>query len=114
MWVKSQSLKPWETSGAAVGTAVGVLETAVGLSGIPDKWRVLRDLPIENRSINGIYPELIQWDDIIDATVEAGKWNVLEHGGRLENSALHVPYQTPAVPPLEQTSWEEPPERRRR
>ncbi|UCE46659.1 MAG: ADP-ribosylglycohydrolase family protein, partial [Phycisphaerales bacterium] len=88
-------------------SAVGILGTALGLKGIPSKWKILRDLPIENRAIKDIYPAEIDWDDIIEATVEVGKWNILQHGGYLQNGVFHIPRQTPTSPPLEQTIWEE-------
>jgi len=88
-------------------SAVGISWTVLGLKGIPDKWKILRDLPIENRSIKEIYPRLIQWDDIIEATVEVGKWNILQHGGYLEKDVFYVPCQIPTSPPLGQTIWEE-------
>ena len=88
-------------------SSVGILGTVLGLKGIPDKWKILRDLTIENRSIKEIYPTPIQWDDIIEATVEVGKWNVLQHGGYIEKGVFYIPYQTPTSPPLEQTIWEE-------
>lgn len=75
------------------------------------RWAILRDLPIENNSIKDIYPESIEWDDILDATVEAGKWNVLQHGGYIESGNMFIPFQTPTSPPLEQTAWEELPEK---
>ena len=88
-------------------SSVGILGTVLGLKGIPDKWKILRDLTIENRSIKEIYPTPIQWDDIIEATVEVGKWNILQHGGYIEKGVFYIPYQTPTSPPLEQTIWEE-------
>ncbi len=92
-------------------SVAGILGTVLGMKGIPEKWAILRDLPIENNSIKDIYPESIEWDDILDATVEAGKWNVLQHGGYVENGNMFIPYQTPTSPPLEQTAWQELPER---
>jgi len=91
-------------------TVAGILGTALGMSGIPKKWAIVRDLPIENRSIKDIYPESIAWEDIIDATVEAGRWNILQHGGYVENGLIYIPHQTPTSPPLEQTAWVELPE----
>ena len=88
-------------------SSVGIMGTALGLKGIPDKWKVLRNLPIENRAIKEIYPPLIQWDDVLEATVEVGKWNILQHGGYLEKDVLYIPRQSPTSPPLEQTVWEE-------
>lgn len=88
-------------------SSVGILGTALGLKGIPDKWKILRNLPIENRAIREIYPPLIQWDDVIEATVEVGKWNILQHGGYLEQGVFHIPQQTPTSGPLEQMAWEE-------
>jgi hypothetical protein len=81
------------------------------MKGIPEKWAILRDLPIENKSIKDIYPKSIDWDNILDATVEVGKWNILQHGGYIENGIIFIPYQTPSSPPLEQTVWEELPEK---
>ena len=88
-------------------SSAGIMGTALGLKDIPDKWKILRGLPIENRSIKDIYPTLIHWDDIIEATVEVGKWNILQHSGYLEKDVFYIPYQTPTSPPLEQTIWEE-------
>ena len=88
-------------------SSVGILGTALGLKGIPDKWKILRNLPIENRAIREIHPPLIQLDDVIEATVEEGKWNILQHGGYLEQGVFHIPQQTPTSTPLEQTVWEE-------
>jgi hypothetical protein len=92
-------------------SSVGILGTALGMEGIPEKWAILRDLPIENIAIKDIYPPIISWDDIIDDTVEVGKWNILDHGGYIEDGIIHIPYQTPTSPPLEQTSWEEIPKK---
>ncbi|HUV63482.1 MAG TPA: ADP-ribosylglycohydrolase family protein [Sedimentisphaerales bacterium] len=88
-------------------SSVGIMGTALGLKAIPDKWNILRDLPIENRAISEIYPALIQWDDIVEATVEVGKWNILQHGGYMEKGVFYIPCQVPTSPPLEQTIWEE-------
>ena len=88
-------------------SSAGILGTILGMKGIPEKWAILRDLPIENRSIREIYPEEIQWEDILSATVEAGKWNILENGGYLDKGIFHIPYQAPTSPPLEQTIWED-------
>ncbi len=88
-------------------SSAGILGTALGLKGIPDKWKILRNLPIENRAIREIYPAPIQWDDVIEATVEVGKWNILQHGGHLEKDVFYIPRQVPTSPPLEQTIWEE-------
>ncbi|MEE8399278.1 MAG: ADP-ribosylglycohydrolase family protein, partial [Desulfobacterales bacterium] len=88
----------------------GILGTILGMNGIPEKWAILRDLPIENNSIKGAYPASMEWDDILGATVEAGKWNVLQHGGHVENGNLYIPFQMPTSPPLEQTVWQELPD----
>jgi hypothetical protein len=88
-------------------SCAGILGTILGMKGIPDKWAMLRDLPIENVSISDIYPEMIEWDDILKATVETGKWNILENGGYLDGGVFYIPYQTPTSLPLEQTIWEE-------
>jgi hypothetical protein len=84
-------------------TVGGILGTALGMQGIPEKWAILRDLPIENGSISEIYPPSISWDDILRATVEVGTRNVERHGGRIEDGVLLIPNQVPVVPPLEQT-----------
>jgi hypothetical protein len=88
-------------------SCAGIMGTVLGMKAIPEKWAILRDLPIENRSIKDIYPKEIDWVDIINATVEIGKWNILENGGYLDRGVFHIPYQTPTSPPLEQTAWEE-------
>jgi len=88
-------------------SCAGILGTAMGMKGIPEKWAMLRDLPIENRSIKDIYPEEIDWDDILNTTVEVGKWNILQNGGYYDNGVFHIPFQTPTSTPLEQTIWEE-------
>jgi hypothetical protein len=84
-------------------TVGGILGTALGMKAIPEKWAILRDLPIENESITEIYPPLIAWDDILRATVDVGTRNVERHGGRIEDGVLLIPKQVPVVPPLEQT-----------
>lgn len=81
-------------------SCAGILGTILGLKGIPDKWAILRDLPIENSSISEIYPVMIDWDDILKATVEVGKWNVLENGGYLEKGLFYIPFQEPTSSPL--------------
>jgi hypothetical protein len=88
-------------------SSVGILGTVLGLRGIPEKYRILRNLPIDNESIKTVYPNPIQWDDILRDTYEVGKWNVLRHGGYIEDGRFFIPYQTPNSPPLEQTEWEE-------
>jgi hypothetical protein len=88
-------------------SSAGIVGTALGLKGIPEKWKILWNLPIENRSIKEIYPRQIQWNEIVEATVEVGKWNILQHGGYLAKGVFYIPYQTPTSPPLEQTIWEE-------
>jgi hypothetical protein len=88
-------------------SCAGILGTILGMKGIPDHWAMLRDLPVENHSISDIYPDMIDWDDILKATVETGKWNIIENGGYYEGGVFYIPYQTPTSPPLEQTIWEE-------
>ena len=83
-------------------TVGGILGTALGMKAIPEKWAILRDLPIENESITEIYPPLIAWDDILNATVEVGIRNIESAGGRIEDGVLLIPNQVPVVPPLEQ------------
>jgi len=84
-------------------TVGGILGTTLGMKAIPEKWAILRDLPIENKSISDIYPPSIAWDDIVAATVAVGKRNVEHHGGHIEDGTLFVPRQNPTPPPLKQT-----------
>jgi hypothetical protein len=88
-------------------SSAGILGTVLGLSGIPEKYAMLRSLPIDNEAIKTVYPKLIQWDDILRDTYEVGKWNVLQHGGSIEDGRFFIPVQSPSAPPLEQTEWEE-------
>jgi hypothetical protein len=90
-------------------SVAGILGTVLGMKGIPAKWAILRDLPIDNIAIKDkdIYPNPIKWDDILNATVEAGKWNILQNGGYFSKGVFYIPYQTPTSPPLEQTIWVE-------
>ncbi|MBW1764976.1 MAG: ADP-ribosylglycohydrolase family protein [Deltaproteobacteria bacterium] len=88
-------------------SCAGIIGTVLGMRGIPEKWAILRDLPIDNHSIKDIYSETINWDDILSATIEIGKWNILENGGYLDGNIFNIPYQTPTSLPLEQTIWEE-------
>jgi len=83
-------------------TVGGILGTAMGMKAIPEKWAILRDLPIENESITEIYPPLIAWDDILNATVEVGIRNIESAGGHVEDDVVFIPLQAPIVPPLEQ------------
>jgi hypothetical protein len=83
-------------------TVGGILGTTLGMESIPEKWAILRNLPIENRSISDIYPPTIAWDDILRATVDVGLRNVERHGGHVEDGILFIPRQTPTPPPLEQ------------
>ena len=89
----------------------GILGVVLGMKGIPEKWAILRDLPVDNTRdgetvIKEIYPDMIDWDDIIDETVEVGKWNILDNGGNIDQGVLYIPHKTPIAPPLEQTIWE--------
>jgi len=93
-------------------SVAGILGVVLGMKGIPEKWAILRDLPVDNTRdgetvIKEIYPDMIDWDDILDATVEVGKWNILDNGGYLDRGVLYMPHQSPTTPPLEQTVWEE-------
>ena len=88
-------------------SSAGILGTVLGLRGIPEKYGMLRNLPIENVAIKTIYPNPIQWDDILRETCEVGKWNILQNGGYIEDGRFFIPVQTPSSPPLEQTEWEE-------
>ena len=70
----------------------------------------LGDTPIRNASASGadgqtlreIYTDTIDWDDIIAATVEVGRKNIVANGGRIEDGIIHIPIQTPSIPPFEQ------------
>jgi hypothetical protein len=88
-------------------SVAGILGTVLGMKGIPKKFAVLRDLPIVNDAIKEIYPNPMRWDDILSATIEAGKWNIIQSGGYLEKGILYIPYQTPSPAPLEQSGWVE-------
>ena len=83
-------------------TVGGILGTVLGMNAIPEKWAVLRDLPIENRSITEIYPPVIAWDDILSATVDVSIRNIESAGGHVEDGVVFIPFQAPIVPPLEQ------------
>jgi ADP-ribosylglycohydrolase len=87
-------------------SVAGILGTIIGMKGIPKKWSILRDLPIENIAIKDIYANPIEWNDILNTTVEVGKWNILENGGYLDKDIFYIPHQMPISPPLEQTIWE--------
>ena len=80
--------------------------TVLGMKGIPDKWAILRPLPIDNTSfttggptIKEIYPNPIDWDDILAATVEVGLLNILHSGGRIEDGMMYIPRRRPTAPP---------------
>jgi hypothetical protein len=88
-------------------SVAGILGTVLGMKGIPEKWAILRNLPIENIAIKEIFPNPINWNDILDATMEVGNWNILQNGGYLEKGVFFIPYQTPVSPTLEQTIWVE-------
>jgi hypothetical protein len=88
-------------------SVAGILGTVLGMKGIPKKWAILRDLPINNSAVKEIYPNPIKWDDILNATVETGKWNIIQNGGYLSKGTFYIPYQTPTSLPLEQTIWVE-------
>ncbi|HPG38075.1 MAG TPA: ADP-ribosylglycohydrolase family protein [bacterium] len=88
-------------------SVVGILGTVMGLQNIPVKWSILKDLPIDNIAIKEIFPQKIQWNDLIDKTVEVGKWNILQNGGYIKGDIINIPYKTPTSLPLEQTVWEE-------
>jgi hypothetical protein len=83
-------------------TVGGILGTTLGMKGIPQKWAFLRDLPIENRSITEVYPQVISWDDILSATVEVGIRNIETAGGHVKDGVVFIPHQAPVVPPPEQ------------
>ncbi|WP_372934296.1 ADP-ribosylglycohydrolase family protein [Mariniphaga sediminis] len=85
--------------------AAGIIGTIIGMKNIPPKWAVVRNLPIENRAINVIYPNPIEWDQILNSTVEVGKWNIIQNGGYLENGVFYIPSQSPVSTPLERNIW---------
>lgn len=73
----------------------GILGTVLGMKAIPSKWAVLRNLPIENKAIREIYPQSIVWNDIINQTIEIGKWNILHNSGYLSNNTFFIPHLSP-------------------
>lgn len=83
----------------------GIIGTIIGMKRILPKWAIVRRLPVENRAINLIYPNPISWDNIINSTIEVGKWNIIQNGGYFENNILNIPYQQPVSPPLELNIW---------
>ena len=84
-------------------SAAGILGTALGMKGIPEKWAILRDLPISNWRIDtNAIPRKMDWDYIIERTVEVGKSNVLKNGGYADDGILNIPHMAPVSPPLEQ------------
>jgi len=98
-------------------SSVGILGTALGLKNTPEEGRHLRDLPINNlgwskdgeplnRTMREIYPDYLNWDDILDATVEVGLQNIVDNGGRIEDGMIYIPVQAPTVPALEQVPAE--------
>jgi hypothetical protein len=87
-------------------SVAGILGTALGLKGIPEKWQILRNMPIENIALKTLLPNPIQWDDVLRETCEVGKWTILQNGGYIEKGSYFIPSQTPSAPPLEQTAWE--------
>jgi len=101
-------------------SAIGILGTALGLKNAPAEGQFLRDLPInnmgwENKNNEGqkarltmaeIYPEKLNWDDILEVTVEVGLKNIVASGGKVEDGVIYIPVQTPTVPALEQVPAE--------
>ena len=101
-------------------SSVGILGTALGLKNAPAEGQFLRDLPIdnmgwENKNNEGqkarltmveIYPEKLNWDDILEGTVEVGLKNIVANGGKVEDGVIYIPVQTPTVPALEQVPVE--------
>ena len=91
-------------------SSAGILATSMGMSGIPEEWTTLRDLTISNTASSGgltlkeIYPDPMQWDDIIAATVEVGHKNILANGGKIEDGIIYIPRKMPVAPPLEQVT----------
>ncbi len=90
-------------------SAAGILGTAIGMKGTPEKWTILRDLPISNLgrgdagpTMREIYPDHLNWDDILDATVEIGKQNIVANGGKIEDGMIYIPHLTPTTTALEQ------------
>ena len=101
-------------------SSVGILGTALGLKNAPAEGQFLRDLPInniswENKNNEGqkarltmveIYPEKLNWDDILESTVAVGLKNIVANGGKVEDGVIYIPVQTPTVPALEQVPFE--------
>jgi hypothetical protein len=101
-------------------SAVGILGTVLGLKNAPAEGQFLRDLPINNMgwenknnegqkarlTIEEIYPEKLNWDDILEGTVEVGLKNIVANGGKVEDGIIYIPVQKPTVPALEQVPVE--------
>ena len=94
--------------------SVGILGTALGLKDSPKEGRLLRNLPISNLSrdpktekmdkptMGEIYPDYLNWDDVLASTVDIGMQNIVANGGRIEDGMIYIPIQMPTVPALEQ------------
>ena len=82
-------------------SVAGIIGTILGMKAIPEKWAILRNLPIENRAIKDIYPKLIHWDDIINSTVDVGKWNILHSGGHTFKDSVYIPDLKPISAQIE-------------
>jgi ADP-ribosylglycohydrolase len=99
------SMRCGKDSDCNPSSVAGIIGTVLGMKAIPAKWAILRNLPVENKSIKEIYPALINWDDILKSTVEVGKWNILQNGGYLEDDVLFIPYSAPVPASLKQSNW---------
>ncbi len=100
------SMRCGKDSDCNPSSVAGILGTVLGMKGIPEKWAILRTMPVDNIAIKDIYPDPISWDFILNSTMEVAKWNVLQHGGYIDHGIMYIPQQTPEAAPLEQTGWE--------
>jgi len=80
-----------EDSDCNPSTTAGIIGAFTGISKMQKKWQTLRHLPIENNAIDQIYSKFINWDEIINTTLEIGKWNILQNGGYIENGIIFIP-----------------------
>jgi hypothetical protein len=57
---------------------------------------------MDKPTMREIYPDYLNWDDVLASTVEIGMQNIVANGGRIEDGMIYIPVQMPAVPALEQ------------
>jgi hypothetical protein len=110
----SVSMRCGRDSDCNPSNSVGILGTALGFKNSPEEGKLLRNLPISNLgrdpktgkmdkpTMREIYPDYLNWDDVLASTVEIGMQNIVANGGRIEDGMIYIPVQMPAVPALEQ------------